>query len=73
MSLTKLRAKWEKGLKDCVVINTQFVSLAVLQDNDGLYSCHRYFTICGEWECSVDRQDVALDDVWQWLQDFGNL
>ncbi len=32
-----------------------------------IYNCHRYFTIGKNWECSIDKQSVSLNEVWEWL------
>lgn len=78
--LAELRATTEAGLNPQTVIlwNSGVyhgeVVLVVLRDpkksNPTLgYHCHRYFQVSSEWECSYDRQRVALDDVWMWLYD----
>jgi hypothetical protein len=69
MTLQEIRDEWERGLKPLVVLNQSnvFGRVLVILEKKDKYHCHRYFNIGLDWTCSVDKQSVPLEQVWQWL------
>jgi len=67
-TLKQLRKQWEKDTKPVlVVVDTEFndTVLVVVEQlkgfNSGTHALYRYFTIGGEWVCSVDLSKETLD------------
>lgn len=69
LELTEIRALWERGLDVSFMKMSDdgFECLVILKDYYQAYHCHRYFMIGPSWHCSVDKREVALDEVWKWL------
>jgi hypothetical protein len=68
--MKEFREKWEKNLTSVSVIETSFHNfLIVLKNRRGIYYCHRYFTVGGEWEVSVDRSGISADEALKWLEE----
>lgn len=61
-SLGEIRAEWEEGLTVVAASEQPELGrcLVVLKDRNGLYHCHRYFSIGGDWCCSVDIRGTSL-------------
>lgn len=80
MTLEEIRKNWEEGLTvECeipreksqgnvLVVLSQQTDMSWGKTPETLYSCHRYFPIGDNWNCSVDAK-VTLDMVWPWLQE----
>ena len=76
MTIEEIRADWEEGLTaECVLPSTRQGNILVVLSHvswrgqpETTYHCHRYFPIGNDWTCSVDKQRVALEEVWSWLE-----
>ena len=78
MTLQEQRKDWEQDLVvvaekqqdegTFLVILRQWSYTAVesLDDGMGQYSCHRYFTVGGNWEVSVDASNVDAETAMKW-------
>ena len=68
--LKRQRSAWERGLTIIGEFETQHTVVVMLSTSTGWYRCHRYFTIGGKWEISVDCASVGLGEalVWLWGQ-----
>ena len=73
MTLDEQRKEWEKTLE--VIAETRFfhdVHLVILRRKAGMrdgkqdYFCHRYFSICDNWEVSVDASNVDAETAMKW-------
>ena len=71
MELKQLRDQWEKGMtiKSEMKNNWGTFLVILFDDRNALYHTHRYFRLHGEWQVSVDNQDVNLDKVFEWLSE----
>ena len=69
MTLEECRNHWEKGLNPIFLQHTQdnYTVLVILSCGEKIYDCHRYFTLGGGWECSVDFRNAGLPVVFEWL------
>lgn len=70
LALSEKRKEWEKDL--VVVAEKQldeWTLLVILNCNEDVknpYCCHRYFTIGGNWELSVDESYVDAETAMKW-------
>ena len=67
VSLNETRKDWEKKLTPIAEnFRDEGTYLVVLEDKNGRFNCHRYFTIGNEWTVSVDRSGVDMREALQW-------
>lgn len=83
MTLKERRDQWERGLREVMVVthvaplpdgrtyDTVYVLLSserpFFDGTTTSYHLHRYFTVAGEWECSVDLQGKELPECLAWI------
>lgn len=72
-NLEDLREKWEKGYEFLYLLNFPSCKLSILSSGDTYnktYTVHRYFTIGGQWEISVDlSQTDELQEVFKLIDE----
>ena len=69
MTLESVRKTWEYGLTvKAVVVQVASFLVVLLNDQNGKYTCNRYFETANHyWMVSVDVKDVNVEVVWMWL------
>ena len=77
MKLSELREQWEKGyhevgvsihnISDYKTIYVYLLDPKAMSQPD--YSLHRYFTIAGKWNVSVDVSHGTLEDCVNYVSD----
>lgn len=67
-TLIELREQWEKKLSVVATYqDTDNTLLVVLKDYANDYHCHRYFTVGGQWNVSVDAAHLEDDTVIEYI------
>lgn len=68
-SLEQARIDWEKTLEPKSVLSFEWKTVVILYDEkDKTYRIHRYFLLGSDWTCSVDKQDLSLDELFEALE-----
>ena len=67
--LLDVRKEWEKGLTPKCVLGNHNNTIVVLFDEiSKTYYANRYFTLAGEWTCSIDESGVEIDTIFEYLE-----
>jgi hypothetical protein len=69
-NLSEIREDWETSLTPVCVINLDIATIVILQKKDAcfLYNINRYFMCGSMWVCSIDKTNIALDKVFEYLE-----
>lgn len=68
-SLERTRGEWEKLLTPKCTLDLGGRTVVILEnEKTNTYYIHRYFLLGGEWACSIDKDGISLNEVFENLE-----